>query len=63
VKLHEFRLTIFPGSGCVIEIASPDRRAEWNAAETVETGPGRYFEPARRRCVTPDPAKVAPPSY
>jgi signal transduction histidine kinase len=63
VKLHEFRLTIFPGSGCVIEIASPDRHAEWNAAETVETGPGRYFEPARRRCVTPDPANVAPPSY
>src|ERR1700731_4796138 len=25
VKLHEFRLTIFSGSGCVIEIASPDR--------------------------------------
>jgi signal transduction histidine kinase len=25
VKLHEFRLTIHPGAGCVIEIASPDR--------------------------------------
>lgn len=33
VKLHEFRLTIYPGTGCVIEIASPDRR------ETVENGP------------------------
>jgi signal transduction histidine kinase len=26
-KLHGFRLTIYPGSGCVIEIASPDRSA------------------------------------
>jgi signal transduction histidine kinase len=24
VKLHAFRLTIFPGKGCVVEIASPD---------------------------------------
>jgi signal transduction histidine kinase len=39
VKLHKFRLTIFPGSGCVIEIASPDRHADRNAAGTVETGP------------------------
>lgn len=31
-KLHEFRLTIFTGSGCVIEIASPDRRAHPKAA-------------------------------
>jgi signal transduction histidine kinase len=37
VKLHEFRLTIFPGSGCVIEIASPDRRADRKAAEAVES--------------------------
>jgi signal transduction histidine kinase len=36
VKLHEFRLTIVPGAGCVIEIASPDRTADWKA-ETVET--------------------------
>jgi signal transduction histidine kinase len=28
VKLHGFRLTIHPGSGCVIEIASPDQRAD-----------------------------------
>jgi signal transduction histidine kinase len=27
VKLHGFRLTIYPGSGCVIEIASPDQAA------------------------------------
>jgi signal transduction histidine kinase len=26
-KLHGFRLTIYPGAGCVIEIASPDRNA------------------------------------
>jgi signal transduction histidine kinase len=35
VKLHEFRLTIVPGAGCVIEIASPDRTADWKA-EAVE---------------------------
>lgn len=28
VKLHEFRLTIHPGTGCIIEIASPDRGAD-----------------------------------
>jgi signal transduction histidine kinase len=28
VKLHGFRLTIYPGSGCVVEIASPDQRAD-----------------------------------
>jgi signal transduction histidine kinase len=28
VKLHDFRLTIYPGAGCVIEIASPDRGAD-----------------------------------
>jgi signal transduction histidine kinase len=39
VKLHEFRLTIFPGAGCVIEIASPDRRADRNAAKAVATDP------------------------
>jgi signal transduction histidine kinase len=27
VKLHGFRLSIYPGSGCVIEIASPDQGA------------------------------------
>jgi signal transduction histidine kinase len=32
VKLHEFRLTIFPGAGCVIEIASPDRSDDGGAA-------------------------------
>jgi signal transduction histidine kinase len=37
VKLHEFRLTIFPGSGCVIETASPDRRADRKAAEAAES--------------------------
>jgi signal transduction histidine kinase len=31
VKLHGFRLTIHPGSGCVIEIASPDQRTEEEA--------------------------------
>jgi hypothetical protein len=36
VKLHEFRLTIVPGAGCVIEIASPDRAADWKA-DAVET--------------------------
>jgi signal transduction histidine kinase len=39
VKLHEFRLTIFPGAGCVIEIASPDRAADWKMAEAVQTAP------------------------
>jgi signal transduction histidine kinase len=28
VKLHGFRLTIYPGSGCVVEIASPDQGAD-----------------------------------
>lgn len=28
VKLHGFRLTIYPGCGCVVEIASPDQRAD-----------------------------------
>jgi signal transduction histidine kinase len=27
VKLHGFRLRIYPGSGCVIDIASPDQNA------------------------------------
>jgi signal transduction histidine kinase len=31
VKLHGFRLTIHPGSGCVVEIASPDRVADSKA--------------------------------
>jgi signal transduction histidine kinase len=39
VKLHEFRLTIFPGAGCVIEIASPDRQADRKAAEAVASAP------------------------
>jgi signal transduction histidine kinase len=38
VKLHEFRLTIFPGTGCVIEIASPDQSAGPDPAAIV---PGR----------------------
>ena len=36
VKLHAFRLTIYPGAGCVVEIASPDRLAD-RSAKTVET--------------------------
>jgi signal transduction histidine kinase len=39
VKLHGFRLTIFAGAGCVIEIASPDRPADRNWAEAVEAAP------------------------
>jgi signal transduction histidine kinase len=39
VKLHEFRLTIFPGAGCVIEIASPDRLVDRKSAEVIETAP------------------------
>ena len=35
VKLHGFRLTIYPGSGCVIEIASPDQNS--NDGRSVET--------------------------
>jgi signal transduction histidine kinase len=31
VKLHGFRLTIHPGSGCVVEIASPDHIADTKA--------------------------------
>ena len=31
VKLHGFRLTIHPGSGCVVEIASPDPLADSKA--------------------------------
>lgn len=31
VKLHGFRLTIHPGSGCVVEIASPDHVADSKA--------------------------------
>jgi signal transduction histidine kinase len=34
-----FGLTIFPGSGCVIEIASPDRRADRKAAGLAHAGP------------------------
>jgi signal transduction histidine kinase len=36
VKLHAFRLTIYPGAGCVVEIASPDRLAD-RSGKTVET--------------------------
>jgi signal transduction histidine kinase len=39
VKLHEFRLTIFPGAGCVIEIASPDRATDWKMAKAVQSAP------------------------
>jgi signal transduction histidine kinase len=34
VKLHGFRLTIYPGSGCVVEIASPDQIADSNASRS-----------------------------
>ena len=37
VKLHEFRLTIYPGAGCVVEIASPDRFVDRKSAKTLET--------------------------
>ena len=37
VKLHGFRLTIHPGSGCVIEIASPDQRADDEAGERLKS--------------------------
>jgi signal transduction histidine kinase len=39
VKLHGFRLTIHPGSGCVVEIASPDQTADGRPARAVETAP------------------------
>jgi signal transduction histidine kinase len=39
VKLHGFRLTIHPGSGCVIEIASPDHNANGELGRGVETAP------------------------
>jgi signal transduction histidine kinase len=39
VKLHEFRLTIFPGPGCVIDIASPDRRADQNVTGLAHNDP------------------------
>jgi len=35
VKLHGFRLTIRPGSGCVVEIASPDQVAHDAASRNV----------------------------
>jgi signal transduction histidine kinase len=41
VKLHEFRLTIFTGSGCVIEIASPDRHVDPKAVASTGDQPGR----------------------
>jgi signal transduction histidine kinase len=39
VKLHAFRLTIHTGSGCMIEIASPDRCGDQNIAASLNTGP------------------------
>jgi signal transduction histidine kinase len=39
VKLHGFRLTIYPGSCCVIEIASPDQNANDEAGRSVEAAP------------------------
>jgi len=39
VKLHGFRLTIYPGSGCVIEIASPDQNGTAESSRSVETEP------------------------
>ena len=41
VKLHGFRLTIHPGPGCVIEIASPDQNAGGEPGRGVETAPAR----------------------
>jgi signal transduction histidine kinase len=38
VKLHEFRLTIFPGAGCVIEIGSPVRGGDPKVTQTADTG-------------------------
>jgi signal transduction histidine kinase len=35
VKLHGFRLTIHPGSGCVVEIASPDQTADGAAGRNA----------------------------
>jgi signal transduction histidine kinase len=37
VKLHGFRLTIYPGSGCVIEIASPDQNSKDEAGRSVKS--------------------------
>jgi signal transduction histidine kinase len=37
VKLHGFRLTIYPGSGCVIEIASPDQNSKDEAGRGVKS--------------------------
>jgi signal transduction histidine kinase len=45
VKLHAFRLTIFPGSGCVIEIASPDRRGDRKTAAPGDAGPAVADQP------------------
>jgi signal transduction histidine kinase len=40
VKLHGFRLSIYPGPGCVIEIASPDQGADGEArAERLKPRP------------------------
>jgi signal transduction histidine kinase len=49
VKLHGFRLTIHPGSGCVIEIASPDKAADGRAnPRAVEIAPANaQLEAAR----------------
>jgi len=49
VKLHGFRLTIHPGSGCVIEIASPDKAADGRASpRTVGIAPANaQLEAAR----------------
>ena len=41
IKLHGFRLTIHPGPGCVIEIASPDQNAGGEPGRGVETAPAR----------------------
>jgi signal transduction histidine kinase len=37
VKLHGFRLTIYPGSGCIIEIASPDQNSKDEAGRSVKS--------------------------
>ena len=59
VKLHEFRLTIYPGEGCVIEIASPVQLSDHKSAKTAETDPAVVAKAAERRSAPPDPARAA----
>jgi signal transduction histidine kinase len=50
-KLHGFRLTIYPGSGCVIEIASPDRNAGGEARPQPSKPPRPVASPDTRLTV------------